>query len=65
MCHSSIHPDLNGLTAGHDTIRFYIFFYQHIKYQLLNMLNIKRDINQHDFKIIDLRLGGFMTPFCT
>ena len=30
------------------------YFYSHIKYQLSNMLKIKRDINEQDFKIVDL-----------
>ena len=33
---------------------FFLFFYQLIKYQLLNMLKIKHDINQQDFKIVHL-----------
>ena len=37
-------------------IRFFFhILLEHFKYhQLLNMLRIKRDINQEDFKIIDL-----------
>ena len=30
------------------------FFHYHIKYQLSSMLKIKRDMNQQDFKIVDL-----------
>ena len=30
------------------------FFYQHIKYHILNRLKIKCDINQQDFKRVDL-----------
>ena len=37
------------LTAGAAYIRVFIF-YQHIKYHILNMLNIKCDINQQDLK---------------
>ena len=36
---------LKGLSAGPQYIRFY-FSYYHIKYRILNMLKIKRDINQ-------------------
>ena len=36
-------------TAGAAYIRVFIF-YQHIRYNLLNMLNIECDINQHDLK---------------
>ena len=39
---------INTLTAGAEYIGV-IIFYQHIKYLLLNMLKIKRDINQQDF----------------
>ena len=47
--------DLNHLIAGPDYIRvfFHFLFIKHIKCQLLKMLMIKRDINQHDFKIVD------------
>ena len=41
---------LNPLTAGAVHIRFFTFFYQHITYQLLNLLKI----NQHDLKFVDL-----------
>ena len=37
------------LTAGAAYIRV-LFFYQHIKYHLLNMLKIKRDIHQQNLK---------------
>ena len=33
---------------------FFIFFYQHNQYNLLNMLIIKRGINQQDLKIVNL-----------
>ena len=42
----------NFLTAGADYILF-CFFYHNIKYQLLNTLRIKREINQHDLKLVD------------
>ena len=40
---------INPLTAGAAYIRVFIF-YEHIKYHVLNMLKIKCDINQQDFK---------------
>ena len=45
--------DINPSTAGAVHIRFYIL-YQHITYQLLNLLKKKSDINQQDLKYIDL-----------
>ena len=39
----------NPLTTGAAYIRVFIF-YQHIKYDILNMLKIKCDINQQDLK---------------
>ena len=39
------------ITAGPDYIRFLHFLLEH---QILNMLKIKRDINQQDLKIVDL-----------
>ena len=44
---------VNPLTAGAACIRVFIFYY-HIKYHLLNMLKIKCDIKQQDFKTVDL-----------
>ena len=44
---------LSPLTAGPDYISF-LYYYWHIKYQLLNMLKIKRDINQQYFNTIGL-----------
>ena len=41
---------INPLGTGPDHNRFFVIIYQHIKYQLLNMLKVKRDINQQDFK---------------
>ena len=46
------HP-FNPLTAGAAYIWVFIF-YQHIKYNLLNMLKIKCDINQQYLKTVDL-----------
>ena len=43
----------NPLTAGAAYIRFFIVYW-HIKYHILNMLNIKCDINQQDLKRVDL-----------
>ena len=43
----------NPLTAGVAYIRVFIF-YSPIKYQLLNMLKIKCDTNQHYLKTVDL-----------
>ena len=43
----------NPLTAGAAYIRVFIF-HQHIKYDILNMLRIKCDINQQDLKRVDL-----------
>ena len=40
-------------TAGAAYIRDFIFYY-HIKYHILNMLKIKRDINQQDLRRVDL-----------
>ena len=40
-----------GLVLGQRPRRWTLFYY-HIKYQLLNMLKIKRDINQQDVKIV-------------
>ena len=44
---------VNPLTAGAAYIRVLIF-YQHIKYYILNMLELKCDINQQDLKRVDL-----------
>ena len=46
----------NPLTAGAVHIRFFFIFYQHITYQLLNLLKIKHDINQQDLKFVDLHV---------
>ena len=43
----------NPLTAGVAYIRVFILYY-HIKYHILNMLNIKCDINPQDLKGVDL-----------
>ena len=43
----------NPLTAGAAFMRVFIFYY-YIKYHLLNMLNIKCDINQQDLKRVYL-----------
>ena len=43
---------LNPLTAGAAYIRVFIFYY-HIKYHILNMLKIKCDISQQDWKRVD------------
>ena len=45
---------VNYLTADPDYIRFFIFFYLHIKYHLLSMLEIKRDINGQYLKIVNI-----------
>ena len=42
---------LNPLTAGHNYIRFTFQF----KCQFLNVLKIKRDINQQHLKKVDLK----------
>ena len=42
----------NPLTAGAAYIRVFIF-YQHINYDILNMLPIKCDINQQDLKTVN------------
>ena len=44
---------INTLIAGAAYIRVFIFYW-HIKYHILNMLNIKCDINQQDLKRVDL-----------
>ena len=41
------------LSAGPHYIQV-LFFYYHIKYNLLNMLRIKRHINKQDLKIVAL-----------
>ena len=46
----------NPLTTGPN---FILFFNWHFKYQFLKMLKIKRDINQQDFKIVDLHFVKF------
>ena len=43
----------NPLTAGAAYIRVFIFS-QHIKYNILNMLKTKCDINQQYLKTVDL-----------
>ena len=53
-----LHPyragiDFNPLTAGVAYIWVFIFYW-HIKYNLLNMLKIKYDINQQYLKTVDL-----------
>ena len=45
---------INHLTVGPDYIRI-VIFYQHIKYQLFNMVKLKHDINQQDFKTVGFR----------
>ena len=45
----TVHLIFNPLTAGVTYIRVFIF-YSHINYHLLNMLNIKCDINQQYLK---------------
>ena len=47
------YSQINTLTAGAAYIRVFIF-YQHIKYHLLTMVNIKFDINQQYLKTVDL-----------
>ena len=42
------------LTAGAVYNVFFFIFSQHLTYQLLNLLKIKRDINQQDLKFVDL-----------
>ena len=54
----------NPLTAGAAHIRVFIF-YQHIGYKLLNMLKIKRDINQQYLKKMKSNESGFRPPLCT
>ena len=44
---------VNPLTAGAAYIRVYIFHW-HIKYHILNMLEIKCDTSQQDLKRVDL-----------
>ena len=44
---------VNPLTTGVDYIRVFIFYWD-IKYQILNMLKIKCDMNQQDLKRVDL-----------
>ena len=46
----------NPLTAGAEYISFFMF-YQHNKYDILNMLKLKYDINQQGLKIIDLHFA--------
>ena len=44
---------INPLTAGAAYIRVFIFYQHIIKYQLLNKLKIKCDINQQYLKTVD------------
>ena len=46
-CVLTLYPSISIKFGG-------FLFYWNIKYQLLNMLKIKRDINQQAFKITDL-----------
>ena len=43
---------VNPLTTGLDYNCSFFYFYYHIKCQILNILKIKRDINQQDLKKI-------------
>ena len=45
---------LNPLTAGAAYIKVVFIYYKHIKYQLLNMLKIRCDINQQYLKTVYL-----------
>ena len=52
--HTLTHGEwLNPLTAGAEHIWF-SFFYQHIKYHILNMVSIELNINQQYLKRVDL-----------
>ena len=44
---------INPLIAGPDYIRVFHFLSAH-KYQFFNIIKIQLDINQRDFKIVDL-----------
>ena len=46
----------NPLTANPEYSHFFFIFYNHIKYQLLSIIKIKRDINQQYLKIVDLHV---------
>ena len=52
-CHIPLTCDLPFKRRSRLYLLFYSLFYKHIKYQLSNMVKIKRDINQQDFKIVD------------
>ena len=48
-------PCISNLTDNNmQFVSSFTFFYKHITYQLLNLLKIKRDINQQDLKLADL-----------
>ena len=44
------------ITSACDYIIFSIFYY-HFKCHILNMVNVTRDINQQDLKIVDLHFA--------
>ena len=48
--------DPTGQDASQIHVCIFVFyiFYQHITYQFLNLLKIKRYINQQDYKFVDL-----------
>ena len=52
-CKNINHLPFNPITAGAAYILVYIFYY-HIKYPILNMLNIKCDTNQQYLKRVNL-----------
>ena len=47
-------PRFNPSIAGHDYISSFFSSYYYIKYQLLSIIAIKRDINQQHFNIVVL-----------
>ena len=49
------------LTAGPEYIQSFLQFWLPIKYQLLNMLKIKRDINQQDVKTVRFHVVNPLT----
>ena len=44
--------NISPLTTAHDYIRPFSIVYYHFKSYTLNILKVKRDINQQDLKIV-------------
>ena len=57
------HRHRRGEGGWNDPLNHFFIFKLPRKYQLFNMLKIKRDINQQDFKIIDLHFRIIYSTF--